>query len=75
MRDERSDPTRLHRPLRTVTTTLRSQTRTLVLYTLPSLDGVAEEPGDWMVDADAEVLDNLADVVSSQDSVLPGRAT
>ena len=49
--------------------------RKLVLYTLLSLDGVAEEPGDWMFDVDQEVFDNLAQVIESQDDVLLGRGT
>lgn len=49
--------------------------RALVLYTLLSIDGVAEEPGDWMFDVDQEVFDNLADVIRQQDTVLLGRAT
>jgi len=49
--------------------------RDVVLYTLLSLDGVAEEPGDWLFDADDELLTNLADVIRSQDDVLLGHGT
>ena len=44
--------------------------RNLTLYTLLSLDGVAEEPGNWMFDADEQVFANLATVIRSQDEVL-----
>lgn len=49
--------------------------RDVVLYTLQSLDGVAEEPGDWMFEADDEVFANLAEVIATQDDVLLGRGT
>jgi dihydrofolate reductase len=49
--------------------------RDVVLYTLLSLDGVAEEPGDWMFEADEEVFSNLADVIRSQDDIVLGRGT
>jgi dihydrofolate reductase len=49
--------------------------RKVVLYQLLSLDGVAEEPGDWMSDGGKEVFDNLARVVERQDAVLLGRGT
>ncbi|GAA3453877.1 dihydrofolate reductase family protein [Dactylosporangium matsuzakiense] len=49
--------------------------RNVVLYQLMSLDGVAEEPGNWMFDADAGVFDNLARVIERQDAVLLGRGT
>lgn len=49
--------------------------RDVVLYTLLSLDGVAEEPGDWMFEADEEVFANLAGVIGTQDDVLLGRGT
>jgi dihydrofolate reductase len=47
----------------------------VVLYQLLPLDGVAEEPGDWMVDGGPEVFDNLARVIAGQDAVLLGRGT
>lgn len=49
--------------------------REVVLYTLLSLDGVAEEPGDWMFEVDEDVVTNLADVIGSQDDILLGRGT
>jgi dihydrofolate reductase len=49
--------------------------RKVVLYELMALDGVAEEPGDWMFDVDDDVFDNLAEVISSQTDVLLGRGT
>jgi dihydrofolate reductase len=49
--------------------------RKVVLYELLSLDGVAEEPGDWMFDGGREVFDNLARVIERQDAVLLGRGT
>ena len=49
--------------------------RKVVLYQLLSLDGVAEEPGDWMSDSGPEVFANLAKVIESQDDVLLGRGT
>ena len=49
--------------------------RDVVLYTLLSLDGVAEEPGDWMFEADQDVFTNLAEVIRSQDDILLGRGT
>ncbi len=49
--------------------------RKVVLYELMSLDGVAEEPGNWMFDVDADVFANLGEVISSQSDVLLGRGT
>ena len=49
--------------------------RKVVVYHLLSLDGVAEEPSDWMLDPDDAVFDNLAEVISTQDTVLLGRGT
>ena len=49
--------------------------RKVVLYELMSLDGVAEEPGDWMFDVDADVFDNIGEVISAQSDVLLGRGT
>jgi dihydrofolate reductase len=46
-----------------------------VLYELLSLDGVAEEPGNWMFDVDQQILENLSSIISTQDAVLLGRAT
>ncbi|SDS48816.1 Dihydrofolate reductase [Friedmanniella luteola] len=49
--------------------------RRVVVYALMSLDGVAEEPGDWVFEVDERVFRNLAEVVGRQDLVLLGRAT
>ena len=48
--------------------------RRVVLFQLLSLDGVAEEPSDWMFDGEA-LFDNLAQVIGTQDAVLLGRHT
>ena len=50
-------------------------TRKVVLYELLSIDGVAEEPGDWLFDMDEVYRSNLADVIGRQDDVLLGRRT
>ena len=42
---------------------------------LVSLDGVAEEPGDWMSEADEDLFSNLAKVIRTQDDILLGRGT
>ena len=49
--------------------------RKVVLYQLQSLDGVAEEPGDWMFAADETMYDNLGTVIGAQTDVLLGRGT
>jgi dihydrofolate reductase len=49
--------------------------RNVVLYQLLSLDGVAEEPSDWVFDSDETIFDNLGRVIASQDDVLLGRGT
>jgi dihydrofolate reductase len=49
--------------------------RKVVLYELLSLDGVAEEPGNWMFDGGPEVFDNLGKIIASQDDILLGRGT
>ncbi|MEU8609293.1 dihydrofolate reductase family protein [Actinoplanes sp. NPDC048791] len=51
--------------------------RNVVLYELVSLDGVAEEPGEgnWFIDSDQRLMDNLAEVIARQDTVLLGRRT
>ena len=49
--------------------------RDVVLYSLLSLDGVAEEPGDWLFESDSDLFANLADVIRSQDDILLGRGT
>jgi dihydrofolate reductase len=49
--------------------------RKVVLYSLLSLDGIAEEPGDWVFDADDGLVEYLGRVIASQDAVLLGRGT
>jgi dihydrofolate reductase len=51
------------------------QLRKVVLYSLLSLDGVAEEPGDWIFDADDRLVEHLGRVIAGQDAVLLGRGT
>lgn len=46
--------------------------RKVVLYQLLSLDGVAEEPSDWMFDIDSAVFDNLGRIIATQDEILLG---
>ena len=50
-------------------------TRNVVLYQLLSLDGVAEEPGDWIFDGGDEMFANLARTIETQDEILLGRGT
>ncbi|XVU30597.1 dihydrofolate reductase family protein [Actinoplanes sp. CA-054009] len=49
--------------------------RKVVLYSLLSLDGVAEHPDQFLFDFDQVMDDNLAAVIGSQDAVLLGRRT
>jgi dihydrofolate reductase len=49
--------------------------RKVVLYQLVSLDGVAEEPGDWMFDTGPEVFTNLGQIIGTQSDILLGRGT
>ena len=49
--------------------------RRVVLVHMWSLDGVAEEPSDWLFDVDRAIFDNLAEVIGSQDAVLLGHGT
>jgi dihydrofolate reductase len=49
--------------------------RKLIAYELLSLDGVAEEPLDFITDFDEVMSDNLGRVIASQDAVLLGRRT
>ena len=46
-----------------------------MLYQLLSVDGVAEEPSDWVFDVDEEVFGHLGRVIARQDDVLLGRRT
>jgi dihydrofolate reductase len=47
--------------------------RKVVVYTLLSLDGVAESPEQFFTDFDDAMEENLAEVIGSQDAVLLGR--
>jgi dihydrofolate reductase len=49
--------------------------RKVVSYELLSLDGVAEDPMDYITDWDDEMEANLASVIADQDAVLLGRQT
>lgn len=49
--------------------------RKVVLYQLLSLDGVAEEPSDWIFELDQEFFANLGRIIAAQDTVLLGRKT
>ena len=49
--------------------------RNVVVYMLLSLDGVAEEPGDWMTDFGEPIFDNLGELIGTQDTILLGRGT
>jgi dihydrofolate reductase len=49
--------------------------RNVVLYELLALDGVAEEPGNWLFDGGDELVANLDRVIEKQDAVLLGRGT
>jgi dihydrofolate reductase len=52
-----------------------TETRKLVAYELLSLDGVAEDPSDFITEWDAAMDENLGRVIASQDAVLLGRRT
>ena len=47
--------------------------RKVVTYHLLSMDGVAEEPGDWLFSFDDQAEANLARIIAMQDTVLLGR--
>ena len=49
--------------------------RKVVLYHLQSLDGVGEEPGDWMSGGGPEIFENLGAIIATQDDILLGRGT
>lgn len=49
--------------------------RKVVLYELLSIDGVAEEPSNFMFDVDDAILENLGAVIGRQDAVLLGHGT
>ena len=47
--------------------------RKLVAYSLVSVDGVAEDPDEFLFDFDKVMETNLGDVIGTQDTVLLGR--
>jgi len=47
--------------------------RKVVLYEFTSLDGVAESPDEFILDFDDAMEENLARVISAQDTVILGR--
>jgi dihydrofolate reductase len=49
--------------------------RKLVVYELLSLDGIAEEPNEFVTDFDEVMRENLGRVIGAQDTVLLGRRT
>jgi dihydrofolate reductase len=49
--------------------------RKVVAYELLSLDGVAEQPDEFITDWDEAMRDNLGRVISTQDAVILGRRT
>jgi dihydrofolate reductase len=49
--------------------------RKVVAYELLSLDGVAEQPDDFILDWDEVMTENLGRVIATQDAVLLGRRT
>jgi dihydrofolate reductase len=49
--------------------------RKVVVYELLSLDGVAEQPDDFITEFDDVMRENLGRVIATQDSVLLGRRT
>ncbi len=49
--------------------------RNVVVYELLSLDGVAEQPEDFILDFDEVMEEHLGRVIASQDAVLLGRRT
>jgi len=49
--------------------------RKVVAYELLSLDGVADQPDEFVTDFDEVMRDNLGRVIATQDTVLLGRGT
>lgn len=47
--------------------------RKVVAYTLVSVDGVAEDPDEFLFEFDQVMEANLAEVIGTQDTVLLGR--
>lgn len=50
-------------------------TRKLIAYELLSLDGVAEDPDQFITEWDESMDENLARVIATQDAVILGRRT
>jgi dihydrofolate reductase len=48
--------------------------RQVVLLQMLSVDGVAEEPSDWMFDGES-LFDHVGEVIGTQDTILLGRHT
>ena len=49
--------------------------RKIVAYELLSLDGVAEQPDEFVTEFDDAMRENLGRVIAAQDAVLLGRRT
>ena len=49
--------------------------RNVVFFQFISLDGVAEEPGDWFIEDGPELFETIERVIEKQDDVLLGRRT
>lgn len=49
--------------------------RKVVAYELLSLDGVAEQPDEFVTDFDGVMRENLVRVIATQDTLLLGRRT
>ena len=47
--------------------------RKVVGYLLMTLDGVVEEPGEWLEYFDEDLRENMGEVINEQDAVLLGR--
>ena len=47
--------------------------RKVVGYVLMTLDGVVEEPGEWLAYFDEDLRENMVEVINAQDAVLLGR--
>ena len=47
--------------------------RKVVGYVLMTLDGVVEEPGEWLEHFDEDLRENMVEVINAQDAVLLGR--
>lgn len=47
--------------------------RKVVGYLLMTLDGVVEEPSEWLEHFDEDLTENMVEVINAQDAVLLGR--